>query len=98
MAGRSWEDETLAQNYRPLSPEETHDLLLLPMRVNETAAALKLVKSVQQSVSDCYSAKVILFHDPGSSFHLLQTSHSSLLLEFQKMVEIQVLNQKRHTA
>jgi hypothetical protein len=78
--------------------EETHDLLFLLMRVNETAAVLKLVKSVQQSVSDCYSAKVILFHDPGSSFHLLQTSHSSLLLEFQNMVEIQVLNQKRRTA
>jgi hypothetical protein len=78
--------------------EETHDLLFLLMRVNETAAVLKLVKSVQQSVSDCHSAKVILFHDPGSSFHLLQTSHSSLLLEFQNMVEIQVLNQKRRTA
>ncbi len=45
--------------------EEGHDLFLfLPTRANETAAALKLVNSVQQSVSDCHSALVVS-HDPG---------------------------------
>jgi hypothetical protein len=39
------------------------------MQVNKTAAALKLLISVQQSVSDCYSAKVVLSCDPSSSFH-----------------------------
>ncbi|CAK9233206.1 unnamed protein product [Sphagnum troendelagicum] len=45
--------------------EEGHGLFLfLPTRGNETAAALKLVNSVQQSVSDCHSA-LVLSHDPG---------------------------------
>jgi hypothetical protein len=45
--------------------EEGPDLFLfLPTRANETAAALKLVNSVQQSVSDCHSA-LIVSHDPG---------------------------------
>jgi hypothetical protein len=63
------------------------------MQVKKTAAALKLVKCVQQSVSDCYSAKVVLSHDSGSSFHCFKLHITFGIPEYG---EIQVLNQKRH--